>query len=152
MRLWLSYQRYGLLMASLSLAAMIAVVVCLPMRWWPAWIPVFALGLTLLAAAREILGRYPRKLRATFAAQRRIESGRFRPEFVRAYCGDPCFRVVAREILTRAQIAPRERRALIERFTAALEEESKFVVLVDRTAGTVVRVDGRGSVEIHGSP
>ena len=73
----------------------------------------FKFGVTVLA-------RWPRKLRATRIAELRIRSGRFAPASVRPYCGDPCFRVVAREILRRGGVSRADRRDLIAGWAAEL--------------------------------
>ncbi len=151
-RLWVSYQRYGVLMAAAALALGVGALWLIPWRWVPLWAPLVIVSGVLLKAAAEILGRFPRKMRATIVAERRIRRGSFRAESVRSYCGDPCFRVVAREVLTRAGVGPREQAGIVARYARELRDESGFVVLVDRTQGRVVRVDGRGNVETVVSP
>ena len=152
-RLWLSYQRYGFLLVGASVATVGAVIVLLPTHYW-----MWALaGLVVAAPASfgfTVLRRWPRKLRATLVAEHRIRTGRFRPESVRAYCGDPCFRVVAREILQRAGVPPCQRETLIRRLRHEFEAAENIVMFVDRQQGTVVIIDGQGSIrqEVRAAP
>jgi hypothetical protein len=141
--LWLRYQAYGLVLvgggaAALSLAAAHA----------PLWvaIPVAALALAPVGFGITVLRRWPRKLRATRIAQRRIDSGRFTPSSVRSFCGDPCFRVVAREILRRAGLGRAERRALVAGWALELRRSGEFLILVDRDRGTVFTMAADGVV------
>ncbi len=102
-RLWLRYQRYGLLLVGVSAAAVVAAVRLGP--WW--LVPV--VGLAALAPfgfGVQVLGRWPHKLRATEVALARLGAGRFRDRSVRAYCGDPCFRLVADRDLGGASPVP----------------------------------------------
>ncbi len=140
-RLWLSYQRYTLLLGMVPPALTVAVLVVWPAAWW-AWAPLGLITLWLLSVAAEIYGRWPRKIRATLLADRRIAAGRFRPEMVRRYCGDPCFRVVAREILRRAGLPATERRTLVHRFRIEADEADKVLVLVNHADGVLFHIDG----------
>ena len=141
-RLWLSYQRYGLLLCS-SAVVPVTVALLWPWLYW-VWAPLALLALPPMRFGVTVLGRWPRKLRATLVAEHRIRRGRFRPESVRSYCGDPCFRLVAHEILTRAGMPAAERRALVARLRAEHEASSRVLLLVDHATGTVFTVqDGR---------
>lgn len=119
-RLWLGYQRYAFLLAGLALA-ICAVVAFWAAVWW-VWLLAAVPVVKLLRFAGAVYGRWPRKLRATVLATRRIESGRFAARAVRGYCGDPCYRVVAGEILRRAGMDRRARRRLIRQFARELRE------------------------------
>jgi hypothetical protein len=136
-RLWLSYQRYALLLAALAAALTGALVLASPA--WYLWAAAVPPLLALVVFAARIGGQLPRKLRATALASRRIASGRFRPHALRGYCGDPCYRVVAREILVRAGVPAAERRALIRRY-AAEQHAPAFLLLHDPTRATPVVV------------
>lgn len=145
-RLWLSYQRYAVLLVALAALVMAAAA-------WAAWtgpragwwllapVPVY-IAYKLLGFAREVHGRWPRKLRATLLASQRIAAGRFRPASVRAYCGDPCFRVVASEILRRSGMTRAERGRLIRQFRQQASEPT-FLVMVNTNGAVTVR--GAGS-------
>ncbi|HVK88454.1 MAG TPA: hypothetical protein VM513_30250 [Kofleriaceae bacterium] len=138
-RLWLSYQRYGLALVGAPFAAVGGAAVLAP--WWVAML----VGLVAIAPVRfgvEVLGRWPRKLRATRISLGRIKAGRFRPEHIRSYCGDPCFRVVAHEILTRAGIPRAERRRIVARFREELRRERDVLVVIDHVRGTVITFGG----------
>lgn len=138
-RLWLSYQRYALLLFALAAAPIAAMVTLAPASWL--WWPLAAApSLAAAVFASSVYRRWPRKLRATALAARRIESGRFAPRRLREYCGDPCFRVVAAEILTRAGYSRRERDQMIREFARDLREPV-FLLEVDHLGGTV-RIDG----------
>jgi hypothetical protein len=140
-RLWLSYQRYAFLLIGAPAAALAAAAL-----WGPWWLAA-AVGLAAIAPvgfAVEVLGRWPRKLRATRVAQARIQAGRFAPSSIRGYCGDPCFRVVAREILAAAGTPRAERRALVRQFSEQLRRERSVVLLVDHTKGTVITIGAEG--------
>lgn len=141
-RLWLSYQRYAFLMGGLPITVWVALVVTAPGAWW-AWGPLALVMLWFVGQAVPIYQRYPRKIRATLLADRRIAAGRFRPQSIRRYCGDPCFKVVAREILRRAGIPPDERRRLISIY-AEEEAERGHTLVFARADGSVhIHVDGK---------
>ncbi len=141
-RLWLSYQRYALLMGGLPVLVWAGIVFAAPGAWW-AWGPLALVMLWFVGQAVPIYRRFPRKMRATLLADRRIATGRFHPRTIRRYCGDPCFRVVAREILRRAGTPPAERRRLIETF-AAEEAERGHTLVFARADGSVhIHVDGK---------
>ena len=142
-RLWLSYQRYGLLLVGGSAAAVAALVRVAP-AWL--WIPVALAAIAPVAFGTRVLVRWPDKVRATRIADHRIAQGRFAPGQVRSYCGDPCFRVVAAEILARAGIARAERRALIAHFRGEIEQRGGVLLLVDRAGGVVVTVGADGNI------
>lgn len=141
LRLWCSYQRYAVLMAGAPTAVVAALGVAWPGAWW-LWGPAALGALKMYGFAAEIYGRWPRKVRATMLADRRIAAGRFRPEMVQRYCGDPCFRVVAREILRRAGVPRAERRALMARYAEAEAERGRTLVLINRHDGVLFQMDG----------
>ena len=138
-RLWLSYQRYALLFFAIALVLVLA-----PVVWarWYFWLPAMLVGLKIAGAGVEIYRRFPKKIRATIAARRRIDRGTFVVEFVESYCGDPCFRVVAREILRNANVPAIERARIVREFSARQREKKDSIVFVDRTNGVQIRVDG----------
>jgi hypothetical protein len=138
-RLWLSYQRYAFVLvaapvAGVALAATYA-------RWWVAAL----VGLVGLVPARfgiEVFARWPRKLRATRIAIARVEAGTFTPASIKGYCGDPCFRVVADEVLARADMPRRDRKLCIRRFSDELRRERSLVVVIDHVRGTATVLGG----------
>ena len=150
-RLWLSYQRYGLLLCGGGVALPLAVALLWPRLFW-VWIPLALLVLKPIGFGVTVLRRWPRKLRATLVAEHRLQRGRFRPESVRGYCGDPCFRLVAHEILTRAGMPAAERRALVARLRAEHEQSSRVLLLVDHATGTVFTVQGGQVTETSRPP
>jgi hypothetical protein len=138
-RLFVSYQRYGALLLVAPIAVVIAVARIAP--WWAALL----VGLAGIAPVRfgvEVVARWPRKLRATRIAVARIAAGSFSAASVRPYCGDPCFRVVATEILARAGMARHERKTLVRSFQEQLRQENSVRVLVDHVRGTVLTFGG----------
>lgn len=150
-RLWLSYQRYGLLLCGVGVALPAAVALRWPGLFW-VWVPLALIMLKPIGFGVTVLRRWPRKLRATLVAEHRIERGRFRPESVRSYCGDPCFRLVAHEILTRAGMPAAERRALVARLRAEHEQSARVLLLVDHATGTVFTVQGNQVTEAPRAP
>lgn len=128
LRLWISYQRYAALLLALPAAALAGAAWLAP--WWLAALLALA-AIAPVRFALEIAARWPRKLRATQVARHRQRLGRFQAESVRAYCGDPCFRVVAREILASAGVPRRERRRWIARFAAERRAADRVVVYFD---------------------
>jgi hypothetical protein len=140
LRLWLSYQRYALLLAALAVALPAAAATWTPQRWY-VWLVVIPVAWKIAAFAWQVSSRWPRKLRATALATRRIAAGRFHPRSVRGYCGDPCFRVVANEVLRRAGISRARRRELIGAF-AEKEREPAFLVVVNPDSDTPVQLRG----------
>lgn len=145
-RLWLSYQRYALLLST-GCATMIGATALLGTAWtwgWAGLVVVGPLSLRVGHFAVEVFRAHPRKLRATWAHQRRIDSQRFSPTALRAYCGDPCWRLVADEILTRAGLPADQRRDLIRTFADEIERDAHATVFVDHVNGTVRRSGAHG--------
>jgi len=140
-RLWLSYQRYAFVLGGLAGGVVAGVALYDPAAWY-LWLVAAVPVVKLLQLTAEVAGRWQRKLRATALAARRLETGRFKPQFVENYCGDPCFRVVAREILCRAGIDRAERRRLIREYTGRAKARSDVILMVNRDAGVQVRVSG----------
>ena len=140
-RLWFSYQRHAFVLVALNVAIVASIALLAPRAWYLwllAAIPIGKIG----ALAWWVLRRWPRKLRATALASRRIENGRFRPRMVRNFCDDPCFRVVAHEILRRAGMSRGERREVVRQFAKELSQPA-FLMVVDRDGPSpVVRVEG----------
>lgn len=146
-RLWLSYQRYGMLLCGGGVALPATVALLWPRLFW-VWAPLALLMLKPIGFGVTVLKRWPRKLRATLVAEHRLQRGRFRPESVKSYCGDPCFRLVAHEILARAGMPAAERRALVARLRAEYEQSSRVLLLVDHATGTVFTVQGGQAAEV----
>lgn len=144
-RLWLSYQRYAFLLAALALALVAAVAVWMPTRWY-AWLIAVPVAGRIAVFAWQVYRRWPRKLRATALATLRIASGRFAPRSVRGYCGDPCFRVVANEILRRAGLPRAERRGLIGQFAREAREPA-FLIVVNPDSDAPVQLLGSAMSE-----
>jgi hypothetical protein len=138
-RLALSYQRYAFLLAVVT--GFVATIALVYLPWYLAIIAALVC-LKLASATVFITSKLPRKMRATALADRRIARGNFHPRRVQPYCADPCFRVVADEILRRAGYGFRERRSLLRELTAAAEADARAVVFVDHKQGTVVRMGG----------
>ncbi|MCX4243084.1 hypothetical protein [Paraliomyxa miuraensis] len=138
--LWLSYQRYALLglaaIAGLGLGA-----VALEHAFW-AWLGVVLVTAALLPLVVHVWREFPRKWRATQLATRRIAAGTFRPVALEGYCGDPCWRVVAAEILRRTGMPRARRRELLAQLRAQHEAKSHALLIVDHQRGTLLRVEG----------
>lgn len=132
-RLWISYQRYAAVLLLAPLAALALAAWLTP--WWVTALLVLP-ALAPLRFSLSVAARWPRKLRATQVALWRQRQGQFSPASVRGSCGDPCFRVVAAEILARAGLDRRARRRLIRQFAAELRAEDRLTFVFDR------RVDG----------
>jgi hypothetical protein len=138
---WIALQRYGLALAVAGAAGLTAAAAA-PWSGW-ARLVAGALGVAAAGMAVPILARWPRKRRALALAARRIAQRRFRPESVRAYCGDPCFRLVADRILADAGLPRAERARRIAGWRAELAREGRAAFVVDHTRGVVVTiVDG----------
>lgn len=149
LQLFVSYQRYSSLIVAMVAAALFFV---LPPLWiWSAsllapigWGIRAALFLLLLIPIRfaiDIALKWPRKLRATTIAFARIDAGRFSEQSVRRFCEDPCFRVVAGEILHKAGYSREERSETISRFKK-LAQEPLFIMSISSDTSEPVRVDG----------
>jgi len=144
-RLWLRFQRYGLLLVGAPLVAVVVAVRAMP--WWVAMF----VGIVGLAPARfgvEVLSRWPKKLRALRIGIARIRAQRFTVTSIKPYCGDPCFRVVADELLRRAGEPRAARRDAIRRYANDLREQERMLVLVDHVRGTVPTIGGNAREEI----
>jgi len=142
-RLWLSYQRFAMGFALASTG-----VAYVSLKWLPWWTwPIAALAIAkMLMFSVFIASRHGRKVRATAIGALRIAQGRFKPASVQAYCGDPCFRVVATELLSRAGYSGTERRALVRDFTRIENERASATVIFDRRNNRVVTTSGGTTV------
>jgi hypothetical protein len=138
-RLWLRYQRYAFVLVGVPTVLVTLAAIMLP--WWAALL----LGLCAIAPVRfgvEVWFRYPRKIRATRVALARIQAGSFHHASIKRHCGDPCFRLVADEILARAGMPRAERRLVISMYREQLNKEDSMLVLVDHVRGTVITLGG----------
>lgn len=143
LRLFVSYQRYGMLLVALALAPFGLVYALAPTKgwWWlvaaipAAWVGRFAI---------VVLGRFRKKLRMTALATRRIAQGTFSPQSVATSCEDPCSRVVAHEILRRAGLPGAERRTLVAQFRQQSAASASGMLIFDHERGTVTHIDGEG--------
>jgi hypothetical protein len=138
-RLWLRYQRYAF--ALVGVPTVIVTLAAISLPWWAALL----LGLCAIAPVRfgvEVWFRYPRKIRATRIALARIQTGSFHHASIKRHCGDPCFRLVADEILARAGMPRAERRLVISMYREQLNKEDSMLVLVDHVRGTVITLGG----------
>ena len=145
LRLFLSYQRYGLLLGSMGLS------LCWTTYWlctegntpwrWPLVALIGVLALACLGFACKVAAQWPRKLRATALALGRIKSGRFSPRSLEVYCEDPCYRVVAREILRHSDLSRRQRRQIVKHYQRKASEPA-FVMFVDPSTPQAVRLEG----------
>jgi hypothetical protein len=138
-RLWFSYQRYAFCLMGIPTLLVLGAARVLP--WWAALL----VGLCAIAPVRfgvEVWGRWPRKLRATRIAMARIASGSFHHASIKRHCGDPCFRLVADEVLARAAMPRSERKEIISRYAEQLKKEDSMLVLVDHVRGTVITFGG----------
>lgn len=140
----MSFQRYALLLAVCGLSVLGCVGTFAPTIWW-AWLLAAPIAIKLLLVAREIAGRYPRKVRAMTVGLRRIHRGTFDPAMVRNYCTDPCYRVVAHTLLSRAGIPADERRRLIRMYTAEIKREQSKTYIFNMSEGTATEIDAGGS-------
>lgn len=138
-QLWLRYQRYGLLLLGLPVAVLAIAAAATP--WWL----TVVVALAAIAPVRFgfiVLARWPRKLRATRVALARIEAGTFTAASIKSHCGDPCFRVVANEILARAGTERGERRQIIQSFKEELRNERDILIVIDHVRGTILTFGG----------
>jgi hypothetical protein len=138
-QLWLRYQRYAFVLVVVPTVLVTLAAIMLP--WWAALI----LGFCAIAPVRfgvEVWFRYPRKIRATRVALARIQAGSFHHASIKRHCGDPCFRLVADEILARAGMPRAERRLVISMYREQLNKEDSMLVLVDHVRGTVITLGG----------
>lgn len=138
-RLWLRYQRYAFVLLLAPPLVVAGLSTLLP--WWLTAIATVA-ALAPIRFGVEVWSRYPRKLRATRIALARIEAGTFTHAHIKNHCGDPCFRLVADEILTRAGTPRPERRLVISRYAEQLRNEGSELILIDHVRGTVITVGG----------
>ena len=138
-RLWLRYQRYAFVLVGAPLTWVALAIAFAP--WWLVGIAVLA-AIAPVRFGVIVAARWPRKLRATYLARARIERGSFAPSSIKNYCGDPCFRLVADEILTYAAIARSERHRIIHEYREQLRLEDSMLVLVDHVRGTVTMIGG----------
>jgi hypothetical protein len=145
----MSYQRYALLLGASSGALASSGA-------WLVWAGHWFLGGPLLLAALPlgsfcagVSSRLTEKMRITAVAQRRIDAGRFEPEMVQDFCGDPCFRVMAREVLRRSGLDRKQAAALVSHYRGILDEESGQTLIIDHTQGRVFKIEGDQTLLIN---
>lgn len=159
-QLWLSYQRYALLLAAVAIAPLalvallpsLGLVTALTPTWWLALLAAVVAGAPVARFAVQVAARWPDKLRATRVADARRARGRFVPESVGRLCTDPCFRVVAHELLLRAGLSRRERVALVARLSREQYAAAHETLTWDATTGELLRHDGDRVVRERWSP
>ena len=140
-RLWLSYQRYAILLGIGCPALVVVVAALWPAAWW-LWGSLLLAAIPCVRAAETIRRKIRLKMVMTYRARRNMLRGTFDPRSVKDLCTDPCGKVVAREILTQSGMRRAERRALIRRLTIEEREESKSLVIVDRTNHKIYTFEG----------
>jgi hypothetical protein len=139
--LWLSWQRYALLLAALALLPSLLVGLVAPTLWW-AWLIAAPITARVGAFAVMVWRRWPSKRHALRVALFRIAAGRFEPAQVRRHCGDPCFRLVAHACLRRAGFAAAQRRRIVAAHAASLRDERSELIVIDHVRGEVHRTTG----------
>lgn len=151
-RLWVSYQRYATLLFALALGLGGAGVYLIDMGSWYFGVPAGLVALKVFGFGVMVASRIPEKMRITAVAQRRIDAGRFDPLMVRDFCEDPCFRVMAHEVIGRAGIRGAKRRTLVREYTSAVQEESGQTLIIDHIRGQVFKVEGGQQILISSPP
>jgi hypothetical protein len=141
-RLWLSYQRYAMLLFALALGLGFGGAYGSFEGYWYLGVPVALIGLKVGSFGAMVAARIPEKMRITGVAQRRIDAGRFEAGMVRDFCEDPCFRVMASEVLRRSGVDNAQRRKIVREFTASVKEEAGQTLIIDHTRGQVFKVEG----------
>jgi hypothetical protein len=134
-RLWWSYQRYVFALGAVALLiAAASVTAAALLSWW--WALGCLVSIPLARFAASIWSHYPRKVELTLSALALIEDKTFSPDLLRNYCGDPCYRVVADEILRYTGRNAVERREVIRAHHEALSQARAEVVVIEHTART----------------
>ena len=106
-RLVVSYQRYAALVFGI-IAGLLWSASVLGTGW--AWGVAAALSLGLGWFGTLVALRLPHKLRLTRTQDERIRRNKFEADDLLLWVEDPCYRVVAREILVRAGRSPQQAR------------------------------------------
>ena len=114
-RLWLSYQRYALMLTSFALACPLVTYVAFP-ALWAAWTSAALVGVFCLSGAIKIGWKFGHKLRVTAMLERRYKRNGFNAEQLRQYAEDPCYRVVSNEVMRRVDVPAAERRRILKQF------------------------------------
>ena len=138
----LSYQRYALLLGGSCGALAGSGVWLVWTGHWMVGCPLLLAALPLASFCAGVSSRLSEKMRITAVAQRRIDAGRFEPQMVQDFCGDPCFRVMAREVLRRSGLDRAQAAALVSQYRGILEEESGQTLIIDHTRGRVFKIEG----------
>ncbi|MBU1244746.1 hypothetical protein KJ612_16230, partial [Myxococcota bacterium] len=134
---FLSYNRYALLILLLSLA--VPTVLFLFFRWY-FWVPATLVALRALYWAWHIARQYPKKLHITKKMALAQQNRTFQNEDIVKYCGDPCYRVVAHQVLAQARVPAGERRRLVREYVEQAHDLAHALVFVDREKGRVVTI------------
>lgn len=141
LRLWISYQRYALLVSVGSLGATTLALTYAFDAWW-LWVPLAVLCVPAFVLAHHIHRGMRGHMVTTRRALHKMRLGAFEPESVQPLCEAPCSRVVAYELLAQYGMPRLQRRALVKKLTLLEEEASKSLIIVDRTNGKLYRYDG----------
>lgn len=140
-RLYVSYQRYAILIFSIWWAVLAFILWYDPWAWY-LWVPAVPALFWGQGFGREVASRWPRKLRLTEEAHAALEAGTFEVDSLQNYCGDPCFRVVAHEILSTAGYDEAQRQALVQEMRSQIEAERETVYIFDHNQGVIYETRG----------
>lgn len=134
--LWLSYQRYAILIfiVSASLSAAMFLTDVVP---WFVTLPVVLISLYLFSVSVQVGSTIRKKMVLTRRTIQQIERRSFNPEGLMKYCTDPCWRVVVNHNLSLAGVPSIQRRELIREWTALANERQQQLVFVSQDGSVV---------------
>ena len=136
--LWLSYQRYALLLFTVS-ATVAASVFAFELFSWLVLLPTVSFSLYLASVSLRIGGTIRKKLVLTRRTIQQIERGTFDPNDLAKYCTDPCWRVVVRHNLTLAGLPLKRRLELVRQWTEIANERQRQLIFASPD-GRVIHV------------
>ncbi|MGM0598091.1 MAG: MerC domain-containing protein [Myxococcota bacterium] len=138
-KLYFSFNRYSFLLLFCALLPALVIILLKP-QWWWLW-GIFALvGIWLLRWAWLIHAQTFKKfhiLKKNIYRQNQTEKSS-----IGKYCSDPCYRVVANEILANQGLGFRQRKKIIRKMKKTAAEENKYSVVVDFKNQIVYKSDG----------
>lgn len=125
LRLVLSYQRYAFVVLAIIAGLLVS---AWSLNTMGTWIVAGGLSLFLTWFGTLVALRLPHKLRLTRTQDERIRRGRFDPDDLLSWVEDPCYRVVAREILVRAGRSRSEARAEVAELARKAAQHEGIVI------------------------
>jgi hypothetical protein len=141
--LYFSFNRYTYLILAGTFAVIFPIILFL-FSWWWLWVPLCLIGLWFLKFSFNIHAQTSKKFHITKKWIFNIKHENAEMDEMIKYCEDPCYRVVAKEILIQKGIGSKERKKIINDYKEEAIKRNKMIIIVDKKNGVIYKtVDGK---------